>query len=239
MNAAKRILATFLSCITLVMMLGITVSADSSLPDYFDFGETVMKINAGESRTIVFHTPYNWTYYIAGATSKKTYLGTDFKSGTSNITFYIGEDETGKNVFFHFYIDDERVHSSDVHDCVEIYVQPPKGSTQTQTAPAAAAPQDNKVYTFADGTTGYASLINDDKIVMLYDANGTALASFSVSNNGLMKLTPKGVVTNDGVYFDIVAPSNGTVNISASDKAVMIGHGFKGIYLNGIKVDWP
>ena len=114
----RRHLAAFLAMLTLVMMMGITVSADSSAPDYFDFGETVMKINAGESKTITFRTPYNWTYFISGATSKKTYLSGNYQSGTSQITFNIGEDETGKNVFFHFYVDDERVHSKDVHDCV-------------------------------------------------------------------------------------------------------------------------
>ena len=240
----RRYVAAFMAMLTLVMMMGMTVSADSSRPDYFDFGETVMKINAGESKTISFRTPYDWTYFITGATSKKTYLSGNYKAGTSQITFNIGEDETGKNVFFHFYVADERVASTDVHDAVEIYVQPPKNTAapanapETTAAPAASTTTPKNVYTFADGCKGYAELINDGKVVMLYNESGTALASFSVSNNGLMKLTPKGVVINDGNYFDIGAPSNGTLNISESDKQVMLVHGFKGIYLNGNKVNW-
>ena len=242
-NAFKRFSTVLVSVLTLVLMIGTTVFADGERLDYMDFGETVISINAGESKTIRFRTLYNWTYYIQGATSKKTYLETDFSAGTSYITFHIGEDETAKNVFFHFYIDDEKVQSTDIHDFVEIYVQPAKNAEVQNATPAEAvtnaAPSGKVDLTFADGKSGYAALINDGKVVMMYDAAGTALASFSVSNGSLQKLELTGTTSNGANYFNVKAPANGTVNISDSDKAVMTSKGFGGIYLNGSQIAWP
>ncbi len=241
-NLVKKISTILISVLTLVMMFGTVVSADGSRLDYFDFGETVIKINAGESKTISLRTPYKWTYFVEGATSKKTYIETDFASGSSQITFHIGEDETGKNVFFHFYVADERVQSTDVHDCVEIYVQPPKGTAAAAPVaePVVAPAQTGKVNcNFADGSSGYVALINDGKVAMLYDAAGTGLASFSVSTTGLQNISVTGVVSNGGNYFSVTGPAGGKVNISDSDKAVMTAKGFAGISLNGTCINWP
>ena len=40
-------------------------------------------------------------------------------------TFRQGESlgETVKNVFFYFYVEDNRIGTCDIHDCIEVYVQ--------------------------------------------------------------------------------------------------------------------
>ena len=120
----KRLSSIFALTLALIMTIGSTAYADGTRLDYMDFGDTVLSIRAGESKTSTFRSLYHWTYYITGATSKGTYLETDFSTGQINVTYHIGADETGKNVFFHFYIDDEAVANDDIHDFVEIYVQP-------------------------------------------------------------------------------------------------------------------
>ena len=45
---------------------------------------------------------YDYTYYIAGATSSATFLECSFKSGSQDVVFHIVEDEQGKNIFFSF-----------------------------------------------------------------------------------------------------------------------------------------
>jgi hypothetical protein len=75
---------------------------------------------------------YDYTYYIEGATSAATYMECSFKSGTEHVVFHIGDDEEGKNVFFHFYVVDDRIGSDDVHDCVEVYVKNPKPAPATE-----------------------------------------------------------------------------------------------------------
>ena len=121
-------LKRFFAVLSTAMLLCITIMqtnvyAYSDIPEYFDFGDACVSINAGESYTMWFRSTYNYTYYIGDHTSKLTYVECTFHSGTEYLVFHIGPDEQVKNVFFHFYVDDEQVHSDDVHDCVEVYVQ--------------------------------------------------------------------------------------------------------------------
>jgi hypothetical protein len=76
---------------------------------------------------------------------------------------------------------------------------------------------------------------------MFYTAAGTAMASFSVKNDSgkLMQLTLGNVVTNGANYITVKTPTAGTINISASDKAVLQAQGIAGLYLNGKYVNWP
>ena len=123
MSKIKRILATFFILVFTVSQFNISALAYSDTPDFFDFQDTVMSINAGESKTMWMRTNYNYTYYLGPHTSKFTYLECSFTSGSQNVTFHIGADEQEKNVMFYFYVDDERVQNTDVHDNVEVYVQ--------------------------------------------------------------------------------------------------------------------
>ena len=78
-------------------------------------------------------------------------------------------------------------------------------------------------------------------VAMLYNDQGIAMASFSISNgNGNMGTFGITTIVNNGSnYFAIVAPS--TIyyqKIAASDKTVMIANGYSGICVNGIYKNW-
>ena len=79
---------------------------------------------------------------------------------------------------------------------------------------------------------------------MLYDAAGTALASFSVSNGtgNMPKITAfSGVAQQNGQNYFVITTSDKkatTIMISDSDKAVMKKKGFAGVCLNGTFKNW-
>ncbi|WP_026652773.1 hypothetical protein [Butyrivibrio proteoclasticus] len=218
---------------TLSLILAATIFAQTSYaysdrPEYFDFGDTVISMNAGTTREVWFRSVYDYTYYVGDHTSSGTYVECTYKGGTENIVIHIGADETVKNVFFHFYVLDERVHTEDVHDCIEVYVQ----NIQTS-YPSIQAP-------IAGGKTG--SLSKNGNVAMLYNQNGTAMASFSLSlgNGNMASLGIKGIVNNGSNYFDVISGSaNATPVISESDKQVMIANGYAGVCVNGVYKNWP
>ncbi len=223
----KRLIGIFAAVFMTVLVLGQTKVYASSDVDYFDFGETVMSIKAGESKTIWFRSDYDYTYYVGTHSSSGTYCECSFASGSQNITFHIGADETVKNVFFYFYVSDSKLSDTDVHDCVEVYVQ---NSVTTY---------DNIAVSIADGKTG--SLVKTGNTAMLYNENGVAMASFSLTmgNGNMQSFSIKGVVNNGSNYFDVTSgfSSNYPV-ISESDKAVMIANGYAGVCVNGVYHNW-
>ena len=112
---------------TLAVLLTFSFSsrayAYSERLDYFDFEQTVLKMDAGTTKDIRIISYYDYTYYVGPHTSSATYMECTFHSGTEYVRLHIGPDETVKNVFFYFYVDDDKVGSKDVHDCIEVYVQ--------------------------------------------------------------------------------------------------------------------
>ena len=92
----------------------------------------------------------------------------------------------------------------------------------------------------ANGKTG--SLVQNDKISMLYNEKGVAMASFSLTKGkGVMaSYTQTGVVSNGASYFGVTTgDKNATPVISESDKAVMLANGYAGVCINGKYVNWP
>ena len=202
--------------------------AYSEIPDCFDFGDAVMSIDAGSTRTMWMRATYDYAYYIDGATSAGTYLECAQHSGTETVTFHIGADEQGKNVFFWFYCRDSRMPDNDKKDCVEIYVQN-------------IIPTNNSLSVgLAGGSTG--TLSKNGNISMLYNAAGTPMASFSLTNgNGNMATYgQQGVVSNGANYFSVVCGNKAaTPVISESDKGVMLANGYAGVWVNGTYRNWP
>ena len=228
MNKIMKCLTGVILGIALIAMLPTTKAYASSESEWMDFGETTISIPAGSQHTMWLRTDFDYTYFVDGATSKGTYCECSFKSGSQNVTFHIGEDEQGKNVFFHFYIDDERLQSKDAHDCVEVYVQNIKPVNTTVPV------------TIANGKTG--SLTQNGKISMLYNEAGVAMASFSLTKGkGVMAgYTQSGVVNNGASYFNLTTgDKNVAPVISESDKAVMLANGYAGVCINGKYVNWP
>ena len=228
MNKIIRCLTAAVLGLALIAMIPAGKAYASSEQFWLDFGETTMSIDAGSSKTMSMRSDFNYTYYVEGATSDATYLECSFKSGSQNVTFHIGDDEQSKNVFFHFYADDERLGTKDAHDCVEVYVQNIK-------------PVNNSLpVTIAKGKTG--TLVQTGKISMLYNEAGVPMASFSLTKgNGIMAgYRQTGVVSDGANYFNVATgDKNATPVISESDKAVMIANGYAGICIDGKYVNWP
>ena len=224
----KTIIGASLVAMMLLAMPATKVYAYSEIPDCFDFGDAVLSIDAGSTKTMWMRATYDYAYFIVGATSPGTYLECAQHSGTETVTFHIGADEQGKNVFFWFYCRDDRMPDTDKKDCVEVYVQN-------------IQPTNNSISVgLAGGTTG--TLTQNGNISMLYNSAGTPMASFSLTNgNGSMaSFGQKGVVSNGANYFSVVSPnSSATPVISASDKAVMIANGYAGVCVNGAYRNWP
>lgn len=123
----KKTLTRFISIFTAALILALSFGTDaqaySERLDFFDFEQTVFKMDAGSTKDIRLVSYYDYTYYVGPHTSAGTYMECTFKSGTEVVRLHIGADETVKNVFFHFYVDDKRIGTVDVHDCIEVYVQ--------------------------------------------------------------------------------------------------------------------
>ncbi|MBQ3795951.1 MAG: hypothetical protein II842_06650 [Butyrivibrio sp.] len=143
MKKMKRNAARFVSGLLLVLMLvsvfNVKTYAASDYPYGFDFGDTVVSMDAGSTREVWFWSRYNYTYYIGDHTSKDTYVECTFKKGTENIKLHIGKDETVKNVFFYFYIDEDPYKNGDNYASIEVYVQNINQTPAAPSDPAAAA----------------------------------------------------------------------------------------------------
>ncbi|MBE5859626.1 MAG: hypothetical protein E7301_05820 [Butyrivibrio sp.] len=119
-----KAVSMFFSVILLVSAFtDVKVLAYSERPDYFDFGDSVVSIDAGATKEVWIKTQYNYTYFVGPHTSTKTYVECSGRGGSEYMKIHIGPDETTKNVFFYFYIDDEKVANADIHDFIEVYVQ--------------------------------------------------------------------------------------------------------------------
>ena len=223
----KAILGAVLGLV-LILSIPATKAYAYSEASCFDFGDAVISVDAGSSKTMWFRTLYDYNYYIKGATSDGTYLECSFGSGTQNITFHIGDDEQGKNVFFYFYVNDPRVQSTDWYDCVEVYVQNIKPVNSSVAAP------------IAGGKTG--SFVQNGKVSMLYNADGVPMASFSLSKGegNMASFIQQGIVNNGANYVSVTTSVGyATPKISDSDKAVMLANGIAGVCINGKYVNWP
>ena len=228
MNKLLRCLTGIVLGIALFAMLPTTKAYASSEQFWLDFGETTLSIDAGSSRTIWMRSDYDYTYFTEGSTSDGTYLECSFSSGSQYITFHIGDDEQGGNVFFHIYANDSRLASNDAHDCVEVYVKNIKPQ-------AASIP-----VKLSGGKSG--SLSKNGNVAMLYNAQGVPMASFSLSKGegNMASFGLKSVVNNGADYFDVVTSVKyATPRISESDKAVMLANGYAGVCIDGKYVNWP
>lgn len=228
----RAIIGITLSVFMLASMPAVTSFAYGADTEVMDFQDSVITVEAGSSYTMNFRSTYNYTYYIQGSTSKATRLDASFKSGTQQITFYVGADETAKTVIFYFYVADDRLQTTDKWDSIQVNV---KGSK----AAAAAAVTQN--VTLASGKNG--SVAVNGNIAMLNNESGVGMASFSLSdgNGHMVPFTYKGIVNNGSANYFNLASSIGYASpkISESDKAVMLANGYAGVCVNGNYKNWP
>ena len=224
----------------LSLFFGTTVLADGTDTSTFDFGQTVLTIPQGGSATISLFALKDYTYYMDHHSSKKTYLECNYHSGSSKITFHVGPDETVGTITFWFYISD-----TDHHDSVQVRVVKGSGSTQQTASAAASAGLTSAAVTFADGTTGLLTAMNNNLVGYVTDAAKTPLAAFSLVNakGQLVSMQLQETTTVNSVSWLTVntASQSGklTINIPAADKAALVARGIGGLYLNGTYVMWP
>lgn len=119
----KRIICGLLMAFLLVGSFNITSYAASDYPEVFDFGDTTLKINAGETKEVWVQSKYNYVCYVGDHSSKGTYIETSCKKGSEYVKIHIGADETVKNVFFFFYVDEDPYKDGSKYAGIEVYVQ--------------------------------------------------------------------------------------------------------------------
>ena len=119
----SRVVALVVALVMGIGTLNISALAYSEHPEYFDFGDVVLSIKAGGVKEVSLYSKYNYTYYLGEHTSKQTFCEFTGRAGTQKLKFHIGADETVKNVFFYFYVDDEQVPDKGIYDTIEVYVQ--------------------------------------------------------------------------------------------------------------------
>jgi hypothetical protein len=122
-KTVSKVIAAIFAVVLTFTAFNFKSLAYSEVPDYMDFGDCVVSINAGSYADVWFKTDYNYNVFLGDHTSKFTYIDCTGKGGSEYVRLHIGADEQVKNVFFYFYIRDDRVADSDIHDCIEVYVQ--------------------------------------------------------------------------------------------------------------------
>jgi len=239
----KKIFRKFISgicaALVLTLMCGSTVLADGRDTSLFDFGQTVLTIPQGGSAKISLYSRYDYTYYITGQSSKKTYLDTDYKSGSSYVTFHVGADEKVGTVTFYFYVADR----DGTYDSVQVNVVAAGAKANAATTAQTTAKTATAV-PFTDGTAGSLTLVSGGQAALVSDAAATPLAAFSLTGTDgkLAAMTIGAVVNHNGANWLTVNTAAGktlTVNIGAADKAAMTARGIGGLCLNGSFVAWP
>ena len=236
----RKFCAVICAVLALTLMCGSTVLADGRDTSLFDFGQTVLTIPQGGSAKISLYSRFDYTYYITGQTSKKTYLDADYHSGSGNVTFHVGADEKIGTVTFYFYA----VDHDGTYDSVQVHVVSPTSAQATGQKAATAAVATTVAVPFTDGTTGSETLQSSGKVALISDAAGTPVAAFSLTgaNGQLLSMQTGAVVNHGGFNWLSVAASlgNGTVNVNlaAADKAALMARGIGGLCLNGQYVAW-
>lgn len=142
-NMIKKCICGLLMAFLLVGSFNITsyAASDFPYPNVFDFEDQAMKINVGESRTFWIQSTYNYVCYIGNHSSQSTYIQCSCKKGTEYATIHIGPDETVKNVFFYFYVDEDPYKNGSQYATIEVYAQGiGQAGTASNAAYAAATP---------------------------------------------------------------------------------------------------
>ncbi len=123
MKTISKVIAGIFAVVLTFTAFNLQSFAYSSVPDFMDFGESVVSIEAGSYADVWFKTNYNYTVFVGNHTSRFTYIDCTEHAGSEYVRIHIGADEQVKNVFFYFYIRDDKVENSDIYDCIEVYVQ--------------------------------------------------------------------------------------------------------------------
>lgn len=161
-NMIKKCICGLLMAFLMVGSLNITsyAASDYPFPDVFDFGDQTMSINVGDSKTVWVQSKYNYVCFVGNHSSQGTYIECSCKKGTEYATIHIGADETVKNVFFYFYVDEDPYKNGSQYATIEVYAQ---GIGQASTAYTASTP-----YTSDPAATSLISYANNNAAFNAY-----------------------------------------------------------------------
>ncbi|MBE5827589.1 MAG: hypothetical protein E7307_13245 [Butyrivibrio sp.] len=123
MKNIAKVIAAVLVLAAMVTTFNVQAFAYSDIPDYFDFGDCTVSIDAGSYKDVWVRSNYKYTCYLGAHTSSRTYIECTEKAGSEYVRLHIGPDETEKNVIFYFYVRDDAVADQGLYDEIEVYVQ--------------------------------------------------------------------------------------------------------------------
>ena len=166
----RKIISGLLLAMMLVTVLNVKSFAASDYEYGFDLGDTVVSMNVGTTKDVWMWSRYNYTYFIGDHTSKDTYCECKFSKGTEYIRLHIGKDETVKNVFFYFYIDEDPAKNGSNYASIEVYVQGINSALADSTAAPLASYSGNTA-----AFNAYYYYINYPDLRTAFGANADAL----------------------------------------------------------------
>ncbi len=102
---------------------GVKSYAYSEIPEYFDFGDCVVNMDAGSTREMWIRSTYKYACYVGTHSSSGTYVECSEKAGQENIKIHVGADETESTVLLYFYVRDNAVKCDDIHDYIQVNVK--------------------------------------------------------------------------------------------------------------------
>ena len=229
----KKIALMMTLCLTLVMLMGMTVMASSNTC-YFDFEAQNFEMKQGEVRNFWMKAYGNYRWFIKEQTSDDTYLECTCRAGTDEIVIHIGADEQADVVYFVFY----PVENDTNWDQFQVSVQ--KSAAGLTAAPASVD------VPLGSGQTG--KLVSDmhSKVALLQNEAGLPLAAFAVVNpvnnvQEVFTLQDSLVMSNGRTFLHIKTLHDAArvLQISPKDKERMIAAGVDGVYINSTPVYWP
>ncbi len=235
----KKVSALLACTLATSMFIGMTVSAEGAQTDRIDFKHQYVNVAPGETGTNYFFASEPVKCFKLHSTSKKTTIAYTSSYGNSDVTIYVGADETSGTVQFVFYPMD----GYDPIDSMFVNVKPDyskKTKTSEKTPAQPVLEATSAPVLLADGTVGTMATKKDANVVLVTNGTDNDLGAFGITVKG--KFIPVQVIGARDGYLYVAAPSAGksklAVSISAEDKANLVASGFAGVYVNNTKLDF-
>ena len=153
------------------MLIGMSVCAGSSV-NGFRIEQHYVDVNRGGSVTVPIHAKKQFSIFEVGSTSKTTRAAiTGPMEGDTQITFYVGPDETASVINYYFYLHgknsynqiDVRVRDANLADAkaVPVVADTYEGFNQMAASKVAAAPQSATVTVEAGPWESFCNIFFD------------------------------------------------------------------------------
>ncbi len=118
----RRVICGILLAVMLVGTAKCTSYAASDYPELFDFSDTVLRMNAGETKDLWIFSEYAYVCYLGPHTSKDTRIICSCKRGSEYAKVQIGADETVTHVDLYFYVDQDDHRDGSKYCTVQVQI---------------------------------------------------------------------------------------------------------------------